>query len=233
MQTNEKQHRTSGKNSRRGGAVAAAAAAFGLVIVLGGCSSGAAGQGTAPSTQTTPAATPQATMSPVASSTPSADPSAPARGPGPFADGYWFSVTKTFTGGAQWTVTVTPPTDPTDTLGLGGTGQIKFEGPNQAEILFDYPIHIGQYETVTDEINADLTERQITLDGAPQAMGLGGVPAAIGSGLNSNGMHVDLITARKDKNHSYTDVTLTCPPADVTADRVALQDLLHSFRFEN
>ncbi|NYI41288.1 hypothetical protein [Demequina lutea] len=232
MQANEmQQHRTSGKNARRGGATVAAAASLGLLIVLGGCSSGAAGQGNVPSTQATPTATPQTTTSPIASSTPSAVPSPSTQGQDPQADAYWFTVTKRFTGGAQWTVTVRPPIDPT-ALGLDSKGQAEFDGPNQAVILFDYPIP-AQYDTVMDEINADLTERQITQDSAPQSMGLGGVPAAIGSGLNSNGMHVDLITARKDKNHDYTDVTLTCAPADVTADRAALQDLLHSFRFEN
>ena len=227
MQSNETQQQsTAGKNASRSSAALAAAAALGLLIVLGGCSSSAAGQANMPSTQTTLTPPPETT-------TPPTDQSPSIQAQDPQADGYWFTVTERFAGAAQWHVSVRPPTDPTDTLGLGGVGEIEFDGPNQAKILLESPIDIGQFETVMQELKADVTQRQITLDGAPLPMGLGGAPAAIGSGLDSFGKHVDLITAMNPSNRTYTDVTLTCAPADITTDRAVLQTLLHSFRFEH
>ena len=224
------QHRTASKNARRGGAAVTAVGPLGLAIVVGGCSSGAA---KAHNPLSTSATIPPSATSSAASSTPPANTSSSTQPDGPQADGYWFTTTERFPGGAQWHLSVRPPTHPTDGLGLGGEGEIQFDGPNQAEILFDSPIHIGQFETLTQEINADVTTRQIKLDGAPQSMDLGGAAAAIASGTTSTGKHVDLITAMNPSSHAYTDVTLTCTPAGLTTDRTVLQALLHSFRFEH
>lgn len=219
-------HQPDRKHGRRNNAILTAGA-LGLLVFLSGCSSSAK-----PAAQRTPSPSspPAAVSSSPTAPTPTSSSAAPR------ADGYWFSVTESFVGGAQWKVAERLPQDPTDTIGLNGVGQVEFDGPDKATMVFDAPDNEGGTSApLAQFMTTAIKSRQIVASAAPQPMTLGadGAPASYVSGHDSTGDRVILIISKNPSNQLYTDITLTCSAADLATDRAALQTLLHSFTFQH
>jgi hypothetical protein len=156
------------------------------------------------------------------------------------ADAYWFTVTKRFVGGAQWTVDVRPPADPTDALGLGGVGQVEFHGPNSADIVFEMPDHDADAagytgtEALAHAATSEVAQRQFSVKHGPVSVTLGsGVPALYMAGLDNTGKNSILVVGMNPETNTFADVMLTSGSAtDFMTDEKVMQALVTSFAYE-